>query len=192
MKSDDSLAVSSLETPLRKILSPFRSAAFDTLDDLMQEAFSEVGDFLIRAANEAGKPIAFDRQTCGLAPFLLQRIAAFAQAGTLGEWLATNPDQDRYRRISDFLDLYRIQLGDFRTRFPKAYQKWTQEEDDALLRWYTAEQAGTRSEGPEGSSRGKIRWREAEKDFGRNTNAIKIRLGRLGIDLGAEAGTPRR
>ena len=182
METIETLPVSSLETQMLEILSPIRSAAQDAVEDLMQEAFTEVGNLLIRSSRESGKKLTFDKQVCGLAPFLLKRIYEQTTAGELEGWLAGNPDNDRYRRFSDFLDLFRMQQEDFRTRFPKAYQKWTPEEDAELLRQYAIASDGEK----------KVHWGELGQSFGRNANAIKLRLGRLGINLGEEAGIPRR
>ena len=182
METIETLPVSSLETQMQEILSPLRSAAHDAVEDLMQEAFTEVGKLLVRTTQESGKRISFNKQVCGLAPFLLKRIYEQTTAGNLSDWLAGNQDNDKFRRFSDFLDLFRMQQDDFRARFPKAYQKWTPEEDAELLRQYT-----TASDGEK-----KVHWDEVGRSFGRNANAIKLRLGKLGINLGAEAGIPRR
>ena len=166
---------------MMETLSPLRSAALDAVEDLMTEAFTQMGDLLLRASRESGKPLSFDRQACGLAPFLVKQIYEHAASGTLEDWLKNDAD-DRYRRFFDFLDLRRIQLEGFRSRFPNAYQKWSAEEDAELLRLFHLASEGDR----------KVRWKELEGFLGRNENAIKIRLGRLGIDLGEEAGVPRR
>lgn len=167
---------------MQEIVSPLRSAALDAVEDLMNDAFVQVGAFLVRTCRESGKPLTFNRQVCGLAPFLLKQIYEQAAAGTLENWLIDDAENDRYRKISDFLDLYRIQLDGFRSRYPKAFQKWTQEEDAELMHRYHQTADGGR----------KVRWQDLEEVFGRNGNALKIRLGRLGVDLGEEAGTPRR
>ncbi len=182
METIETLPVSSLEAQMREILTPLRSAAQDAVEDLMQEAFTELGNLLIRTAKDSGKRISFDKQVCGLAPFLLKRIYEQTTTGEMEGWLAGNPDNDRYRRFSDFLDLFRMQQEDFRTRFPKAYQKWTPEEDAELLRQYAIASDGEK----------KVHWDKLGLSFGRNANAIKLRLGRLGINLGEDAGIPRR
>ena len=182
MENVEKLPVSSLETEILEIISPLRSAALDAVEDLMNDAFMQVGELLARACSESGKPLIFNRQACGLAPFLLKQLYEHAAAGTLESWLVENAGDDRYRKISDFLDLYRIQLDGFRSRYPKAFQKWTPEDDAALLSLYHQAADGGR----------KVRWQELERRFGRNGNALRLRLGRLGVDLGEESGTPRR
>lgn len=182
METIDALPVSSLEAQMHEILSPLRSAAQDAVEDLMHEAFAEVGNLLVSTAKDSGKRISFDKQVCGLAPFLLKQIYEQTSAGALEDWLAGNPDNDRYRRFSDFLDLFRMQQEDFRARFPKAFQKWTAEDDAELLRLYAAASDGEK----------KVSWNELGQTFGRNANAIKLRLGRLGVNLGDESGVPRR
>jgi hypothetical protein len=182
MDNVEKLPVSSLETPMLEIVSPLRFAALDAVEDLMNDAFMQVGALLVKACHESGKPLAFNRQACGLAPFLLKQLYEQASAGTLENWLVEEDGNDRYRKISDFLDLYRIQLDGFRSRYPKVFQKWTPEEDAELLRLYHQAADGE----------GKVRWQEFERKFGRNGNALRIRLGKLGVDLGKEKGTPRR
>ena len=182
MDNVEKLPISSLETTMLEIVSPLRSAALDAVEDLMNDAFMQVGALLVRACHESGKPLSFNRQACGLAPFLLKQIYEQTSAGTLENWLAEDAGNDRYRKISDFLDLYRIQLDGFRSRYPKAFQKWMPEEDTELLRLY--HQAA--------DSGGKVRWHDLERRFGRNSNALRLRLGKLGVDLGEETGTPRR
>lgn len=182
MDNDEKLPVSSLETPMQEIVSPLRSAALDAIEDLMNDAFMQVGALLVKACHESGKPLTFNRQACGLAPFLLKRLYEQASAGTLENWLVEDAGNDRYRKISDFLDLYRIQLDGFRSRYPKAFHKWSPEEDTELLQLYHQAVDGG----------GRVRWQDFEKVFGRNGNALRIRLGKLGADLGKEAGTPRR
>ena len=182
METIETLPASSLEAQMREILSPLRSAAQDAVEDLMQEAFAEVGKLLASTAKDSGKRISFDKQVCGLAPFLLKQIYEQTEAGKLEGWLAGNTDKDRYRRFSDFLDLFRMQQEGFRARFPKAYQKWTPEEDAELLSQYAIASEGKK----------KVHWNELGHKFGRNANAIKLRRGRLGVNLGIEAGVPRR
>ena len=182
MENVEKLPVSSLEIPMLEILSPLRSAALDAVEDLMTEAFMQVGALLARISRESGKQLTFNRQAGGLAPFLLKQIHDHATTGTLERWMTEDAGKDRYRKISDFLDLYRMQQNDFKARFPKAYQKWSPEEDAELLRLYQLASEGGR----------KVQWKELTSPLERNENAIKIRLGRLGIDLGEEAGVPRR
>ena len=182
METIDTLPVSGLETPLREILSPLRSAALDAVEDLMYEAFKELGAWLVRTSRDTGKSITFNKQVDGLTPMLLKQIYDHSTDGSLDTWLQDNAARDRYRRISDFLDLYHLQLDGFKTRFPNAFLKWTPEEDAELLQQYhTAKESG-----------GKMPWTRLEKDFGRNENGLKLRLARLGVDLGEQAGRPRR
>ena len=167
---------------MQEILSPLRSAAVDAVEDLMTEAFIQVGALLLCTSREAGRALSFDRQACGLSSYLLKQIYDHAAAGTLEDWLVADAAKDRYRKVSDFLDMYRMQREDLRIRFPRAFQKWTPEEDAELLRPYHAATDGGR----------KVRWREFVQPFGRNENAVKLRLERLGIDLGDDSGMPRR
>ena len=96
METIEALPVSSLEAQMHEILSPLRSAAQDAVEDLMHEAFAEVGNLLVSTAKDSGKRISFDKQVCGLAPFLLKQIYEQTSAGALEDWLAGKPSLLRF------------------------------------------------------------------------------------------------
>lgn len=178
MENADFFPVSSLETSLAKLLNPLRSAAHDAVDDLMTEAFTALSEVLVRTIRASDLRPSFDKSICGLSPALLRQLYEKGVDGTLKIWLPEALRRDRYRLLTDFLDLYRLRIGEFRTRFPKAYAKWSLEEDTVLLeRYKEVESKGTGCP-----------WREWESLFGRNQNALKLRLGKLGIDLGDQTG----
>ena len=103
----------------------------------------------------------------------------------MAECLALGVIGDRIQLLKEFLDFNSLQMEDFRRRFPNAFKKWTKEEDAMLLESYQLElEDATHNEG--------VDWDFLAFDLGRNVNAIKLRLEKLGVDLGSEAGRPRR
>jgi len=66
-----------------------------------------------------------------------------------------------------FLDLNALNNSVFRMKYPNAFQKWSEEDDKALVRLY--------NEG--------MTWADLSLKFGRNMNALKIRLQSLGYEV---------
>lgn len=189
-------ATPSREARIQAILNEQRALAHDALDDLMHEAFLEIGALLSAPdggdgqgesvggpAGGAGAPEAAPAHAiAGLSPRTLQLIRQHHSAGDLAEWLTSGADGNKSTCISQFLNLNALQMQELRVRFPRAFMKWTDEEDRALLSLYQ-----------EAAAQGKkANWGELARTFGRNTNALRLRLEHLGIDLGPEAGQPRR
>jgi hypothetical protein len=167
----------SRETQIQQILDEHRSLANEALDDFLYEAFLEVGALLTKTGDSDG-PI---RAAGGLSSHALQRIREHVAAGDLADWLSVGADGDKSLYIRDFLNLGRLQAEELRARYPRAYSKWTDAEDEALLSSYQqVAQPGQR-----------IPWSRMAEQLGRNPNALKIRLGHLGVDLGPETAHPR-
>jgi hypothetical protein len=155
--------------------------ACEAVEDLMLDAFQEAGRIL---AGEEGTPppeLPAGKSFSGLSQGTLELIRRHFRQNDLGEWLAAGADGSKTRLLTEFLDLDRLRREDFRTRYPRAFQKWSPEEDAWLLEQY--ETAKDRD--------GRIRWEELSDKCHRNANAIKIRLERLGVSLGPEGGRPR-
>ena len=167
----------SWETRIQQILDEQRSLAYEALDDLLYDAFLEIGTLLAKTGDTEG-PI---RATGGLSSHALLRIREHAASGDLSDWLAGGADGDKSLYIKDFLNLGKLQVEELRARYPRAYSKWTDADDEALLSSYRqAAQPGQQ-----------IPWSRMAEQLGRNSNALKIRLGYLGVDLGPEAVQPR-
>lgn len=175
----------SREARIQSILGEYRSLAFGALEDLMYEAFLDLGKALEEVGElepeDASKPVP-PAPRCGLSSTSLQRIRHHYLSGDLAEWLATGADGDKTLYLRDFLDLNRLQMTEFKARHPYAFTKWTEEQDEALLAGYRQSVDGGR----------RPRWGELARQFGRNVNAIKLRLEKLGIELGTDTGRPRR
>lgn len=181
---DTSLPIApSREARIQAILKEQRALAHDTLDDLMHEAFLEIGVILSSQAANPGVPDALpDKSVGGLSPKTLQLIRQHHDAGDLAEWLSSDAGGNKSIIISQFLNLNALQMQELRARFPRAFMKWEAEEDAALLSVYQEESARAH----------KVNWGEIAAKFGRNSNALRLRLEHLGVDLGDEAGHPRR
>ena len=169
------------EAQIQAVLKEQRALAHDTLDDLMHEAFLEIGVILSSQTADAPDTLP-DKAISGLSPKTLQLIRQHHGAGDLAEWLSADAGGSKSIVISQFLNLNAMQLQELRTRFPRAFMKWEEQEDAALLSAYQEE-----------TSQGqKVDWGRLSERFGRNTNALRLRLEHLGIDLGDEAGHSRR
>ena len=178
---------STREARIREVLDEHRSLAHGALDDLMYEAFLEIGRILNTPEEAAGESQAGSAPVPalpvgGLSAFALRQIQHHAAAGDLADWLAGGADKNKCLYLRDFLNLGKLQAEELRLRYPKAFTKWTDDQDQALLANYREATEGGRS----------VNWRQFCEPFGRNVNAIKLRLERLGINLGAEAGHSRR
>ena len=169
----------SVETRISAILDEHRALAHDTLDDLMHESFLEIGALLSTPAEGAAAP---ERAVGGLSPRTLQLIRQHHDAGDLAEWLTTGAGGNKSTCISQFLNLNALQMQELRARFPRAFTKWAAEEDQTLLAQYQDATAQGQ----------KVNWGALAGRFGRNVNALKLRLEHLGVDLGPDAGRPRR
>ena len=167
----------SLGTRIQQILDEQRSLAYDALDDLMYEAFLEVGHVLTENG-DADQPQAVG----GLSSYALRQIRQHVADGNLAEWLSAGADGDKSLYLRDFLNFNKLQMDELRVRYPRAFSKWTEDEDEALLVCY-------RQEAQQGQ---KIPWVQIAKQLQRNPNAIRLRLEHLGINLGSDAGRQRR
>lgn len=178
-------ASQTVEARIQTILDEQRAQAHDALDDLMYESFLEIGALLTASAGGPAAPGPADtpaRAVAGLSPRTLQLIRQHHDAGDLAEWLAAGAGGNKSTCISQFLNLNALQMQELRVRFPRAFTKWADEEDAALLAQYQE----TTAQGQ------KVNWGVLAGRFGRNVNALKLRLEHLGVNLGPDAGHSRR
>ena len=160
---------------LENVLAPHRSIAQDALIDIMIEALDELAGYLNTDEFIDADGWEFDRDVCGFRHEQLEKVFLSGGGERLLHWVAGMQEQERLSLLMAFLNWDRLRMNDFRAKYPNSFQKWAPADDEALLEMYKS-----------GSS-----WRTLSDHFGRNVNAIKLRLQRLGIDLGAEAGRPR-
>ena len=158
-------------TRLEAVLAPHRSIAFDALTDILIEALDDTVAFL----DPGGEGWEFDKDVCGFKRDQLEKAFLTGGGERLLHWVAGMPEQDRMTLLMSFLNWDRLRMNDFRARYPNSFLKWSSADDESLLEMYSS-----------GNS-----WRTLSDHFGRNVNAIKLRLQHLGVDLGAEAGRPR-
>ena len=160
---------------LEAVLAPHRSIAYDALTDIMMDALRDVSEWMNADECSGLDGWEFDRDVCGFRQEQLEKVYISGGGDRLLQWVAGMQEQDRLSLLMSFLDWDRLRMNDFRTRYPNSFLKWSGSDDEALLEMYSS-----------GSS-----WRTLSNHFGRNVNAIKLRLQHLGIDLGADAGRSR-
>lgn len=164
--------ISEVGPRLETVLAPHRGIAYDALTDILLDALADVAEVFKSENVEAWE---FDRTVCGFRPDVMEKISLCRDAEHLLHWVSGMSEQDRISMLMAFLDWDRVRMNDFRAKYPNSFTKWSAEDDDALMDMFAA-----------GSS-----WRTLSNHFGRNINAIKLRLQHLGVDLGAEAGRSR-
>lgn len=160
---------------MNEILSSHRKVADEAVADVMLDAFREVGAFLAETEEAEGVVLEFDKGAGAFKPADLENALVHWRKQDLVEWFIGLSELERTTLIMKFLDYDRLRIQEFRARYPKAFMKWSAEEDAELSAMYS----------------GQCSWREMSARFGRNTNALKLRLERLGFDLGANAGRSR-
>ncbi len=165
------------DSRIREILDDYRSLAYKTLDDMMQEAYLEIG----RVLSEGTDPTPA-RSIHGLSPFVLRQIRKHTDDGDLEKWLTSSGPGEKEQCLLDFLHFGSLQMKSVRARFPRAFTKWTEEEDESLLEAYHEQL----------EMKHPVRWGDLSDRLGRNPNALKLRLERLGENLGSNAGHSRR
>lgn len=159
-----------------EILDDYRSSAYEAVEKMMLAAFLKIGRLFSEETEIPEEPV------YGLSPFVLQQIRKHAIEGNIEEWLKVGDFGEKSQCLLDFLNVSSLQMKSLRTLFPRAFTKWSEEDDAALLDEYRRQsEAGL-----------PIRWGELSGRFGRNPNALRLRLEHLGEDLGADAGRSRR
>ena len=156
-------------------LAPHRSVAYDAVTDIMLEALEELSGLLNDKEIAGEDGWAFNRSVCGFRPEQLEKVCTMEKAGGPVTWLSSLTEGEKMAFMMAFMDWDRLRMQEFRSRYPKSFMKWEPAEEEALLEMYAHRPS----------------WRALSSHFGRNVNAIKLRLQHLGVDLGAEAGRAR-
>lgn len=167
------------------IIFEYRLRAKDTTFDLMTECFSILGGILAGADISAlpTEPV------CGISPDTLKILREKAPEEYFNMWLSCWADASGLQAYLEFMDFNSLNREAFRAKFPRAYKKWTDEEDEELMRVYKdAEQYFDKSEG----KFPKEFWNNLSDRFRRNQNAVKLRLVKLGADLGPDSPSAAR
>ena len=147
------------------------SCIWEILDDYRPFAYGVVEETMMAAFLKIGQLFSEeteipDKPVYGLSPFVLQQIREHAVEGNLEEWLKAGSSGEKAQCLLDFLNVSRLQMKSLRARF----DEYRRQSETGLP----------------------VRWGELSERFGRNPNALRLRLEHLGEDLGADTGRSRR
>lgn len=170
--------VSEHRKELATCTSFWRNVAYRDVCATMEDFFENLGEILGGIEEEEREILTIDRPVAGFTTTMLKTVKETYADGRIRDWMESVSEGEKAELLMAFLNFDRLRMDNFKERYPKAFRKWTEEEDSELLAAYNSNPGG-------------IRWGELSKKFGRNTNAIKLRLGKLGIELGDEAGHTR-
>ena len=185
-------SASSSEAHIQALLNESRAQAYEALDGFMSSVFYKIGlelACLEKDAPDEAASLMAKKQVAGLTSSTLRMIRNQFDYDDYEEWLADGLFGDKTRILSEFLNLNALKKEEFKCRFPNAFKKWTKDEDDSLLENYKRYMQGA---DPLEETDELDGWYFMSLMLGRNVNAIKLRLEKLGIDLGTDAGHPRR
>lgn len=160
---------------LEAILASQRSIAYDALTDILMDALNAIAETLDTELTPDCDGWEFNRTVCGFRPEQLEKVVKNGTPERMMNWFTVMTEQERMSFLTSLLDLERLRMNDFRSRYPNSFLKWSAAEDEALLEMYGS-----------GCS-----WKALSDHFGRNVNALKLRLQHLGIDLGPDSARPR-
>lgn len=160
---------------IEAFLASQRSIAYDALTDILMDSLTAVAETLDTELTPEYEGWEFDRAVCGFRPEQMEMLVKNGSPERLLRWFSVLSEQEKMALLIPFLDWDRLRMSEFRTRYPNSFLKWSAADDETLLEMY-----GT------GSS-----WQTLSGHFGRNVNAVKLRLQHLGIDLGPDSARPR-
>lgn len=144
---------------LKEIIEIGRANAVAAVDELMVQTFEAIHESMENWKEETGEVLT-EKAVCGLSKQTLRQIADRGPDHLIE--LSVGPD--RSRLLMEFLNINSLRMKEIRAKYPNAYVKWDAKADAQLL-----------EERRRGASLGQL-----SKTFGRNLNAIKIRLELLG------------
>ena len=160
---------------IRDVMAPHRSIAYDAVTDIMLEAFEELSDVLNEKDLSGEEGWTFNRSVCSFRPEQVEKIMEIGKFREPVVWLSSLTEGEKMAMMMAFMDWDRLRMQEFRDKYPRSFTKWEPAEDEALLEMYSR----------------RLPWQAISGHFGRNVNAVKLRLQHLGVDLGAEAGRAR-
>lgn len=156
----------------------WRDSAYRYVCRLMEDFFENIGEILNGIEEEEGESLIFDRPLAGIPAAFLKKAKEAYDDGQIEDWLESVSEGEKAELLMAFLNFDHLKMENFKSRYPNAFRKWTEDEDSELMEAYN-------------SSPDKIRWDTLSKRFGRNANALKLRLEKFGIELGVDSGRPR-
>lgn len=180
----ENFPVTDLTPVATEILEEGRRIIDDAVDDLMTEAFDRICTLIKDREEESGRTVTFNGSLCGLSKQMLEEIYRQSENGPVADWILGGADGKKVRLRMDFLNYDRMRILDFKASYPRAFTKWTEEEDAEVLRLYREAVACS-------ANGARLPWTSISKRLGRNVNAVKLRLEHLGVNLGHDAGIPR-
>lgn len=162
------------------IVMEYRMRAQDISEDIMAECFSLLGEIL--ALNDVENlPSEYVE---GISPATIKLLHEKAPDPSFNDWLCLGMDGHDLPAYLEFMNFNTLNRQVFRYKFPRAYCKWKKEEDDELMRVYA--DATQFCEKAEGKLPDEF-WASLSERFQRNRKALKLRLARLGAELGPDA-----
>lgn len=163
---------------IQQCISACREVTYRRICGNLELMYEGIGSILRNIEQETGEPVEIDKPVCGIPTRRIRQIKEKYNEEVETPWLEEMDETEKAAALMEFLRTDSLRMKSLRERYPNAFRRWTEEEDAALLEAYN-------------SFPGPVRWSELSKKFGRNTNAVKIRLERLGIELGIDAGRIR-
>lgn len=167
---------------LRKTITKEVGIRRDSLAQAARELMAASFEFVISTLREHEDEVCPDG-TSFIDGVTGGKLAGF-DAATISKYLDREIDSDTFsqilreegesRMILDFFDFEKMKMDAFRSRYPKSFSKWTDEDDTQLLQLFDS-----------GCSLGDIA--QAVK---RNVNAVRIRLDKLGRNVPGGPGRP--
>jgi len=151
-----------VETHLAQIFMDVRASILENARLEISEAKATVAEYIDYLARQ-GEEYAFYKTIAGISKSTGEKIIADHKAGKdFGECL----EEITPAELLEFIGVGRLKMASMRARYPNAFRPWTHELDAELEKMWCA-----------GAS-----YAELSEKFGRNENALKVRVVRLELE----------
>lgn len=155
---------SSIERKLRRILDDGRHEAMMRIEDIEKEVFERIAKEIAEEESRSGKTMNLAKGLLGMKAESIREICEeYRKSGDLCSY--TRGDK-RSSLVMEFLNFDRMRVRMFKTRYPKAFMKWSKDEEDRLCEMMKAGES----------------FEAMSRAFKRNINSIKLHLDRLGCE----------
>ena len=152
-----------LEEQVAAIIGNFRKEAYAFIDEMMWNAFEEVGKLLDAKEDSCEYAYVMSRRSInGISCNTLHEIVRIFEKGGDFEEVDKN---HKAVFITEFLKTRSIAFDATRARYPNYLKQWTEKDDDKLKKLWDSGLSGNR----------------IAMQMGRNTGAVKIRMSKLGL-----------
>ena len=163
-----------LKSRIENVILPARKSVKELILSAMADTYTELGSVLDLALLEHPyEDLMFKSSVAGLSPQTILSVAE--NYGFVEDWLYNLPEGISAGLLLEFIGSEKLRMDALRVRHPKAYTKWSEEEDSMLKKMYD-----------EGTS-----WEELSRVFGRAERSLKMRLQYLGYVLSADVWRSR-